>query len=91
MFVTFAKTIYSPNIINDNQGFLQFLNTRVAFCAWQTYSFYHKKPLKLKKLIELKRDKEDKADLNWCASVCDILLNEPLAGRLLYMSCYHKD
>ena len=32
-----------------------------------SYSFYHKKPSKVKKLIELLiRDKEDKAERNWC-------------------------
>ena len=29
-----------------------------------TYSMYHKKPSKVKKLIELIRDKEDRADVN---------------------------
>ena len=29
-----------------------------------TYSFYHKKPSKVKKLRELIRDKEDKAEVN---------------------------
>ena len=29
-----------------------------------TYSFYHKKPSKVKKLIELIRDKEDRAEVN---------------------------
>ena len=28
-----------------------------------TYTFYHKKPSKIKKLIKVIRDKEDKADL----------------------------
>ena len=30
------------------------------------YSFYHKKPSKVKKLIELMRDKEDRAEVNLC-------------------------
>ena len=29
-----------------------------------TYSIYHKKPSKVKKLIELIRDKEDRAEVN---------------------------
>ena len=29
-----------------------------------TYSFYHKKPSRVKKLRELIRDKEDKAEVN---------------------------
>ena len=29
-----------------------------------TYSIYHKKPSKMKKLIELIRDKEDRAEVN---------------------------
>ena len=29
-----------------------------------TYSFYHKKPLKVNKLIELTKDKEDRAEVN---------------------------
>ena len=30
-----------------------------------TFSFYHKKPSKVRRSIELIRDKKDKADLNW--------------------------
>ena len=54
----------------------------VAFSS----SYFH---FWVKKLIEVTRDK-DKAHLNWCASVCDILLcNKPLTESLL--PCYQKD
>ena len=38
-------------------------NKRVGLEIPAIYSFFHKKPSKIKKLIELIRDKEDKVDL----------------------------
>jgi len=37
------------------------------------YSFYHKKPSKIKKLIELIKDKEDKVDLWMLLCLCEIM------------------
>ena len=55
---TFAKSIYSPNIIISMiiKGFFSFSTRELRSVHNKTYSVYHKKPSKVKKLIELIRD-----------------------------------
>ena len=56
------------------------------------YTFHHKKPSKGKKLSELIRHKEDRAEVNWCRNtrvLMSMTYNNPLTEMLL--SLYYKD
>ena len=46
------------------KSFFSFSTRALRSVHDKTYSLYHKRPSKVKKVIELIRDKEDKADLN---------------------------
>ena len=63
---TFAKSIYSLIITISIiiKSFFSFSTPDLRSVHDKTYSLYHKKPSGVKKLIELIRNKEDKADLN---------------------------